>query len=207
MSSRDADVVPTLRPDVVLAVTPEGAGTLTDPLLGRRIRLDAQGVALCRALLPEHGETVTLAGVAASIGSPLEGVRTFAARLVSLDLCATPRARTRVAERLALAHVKAEPAGHLKVLAGARFGCTMCGSCCGGHNVGPVSEAVLAGLTVPLATLEPVIRAARRLDKELFVTLPGSAVSASPAVAVGSAAAVCRRLGWLSGSARRPAST
>lgn len=167
------DLVPTLRSDVVLAVTPEGVGTLTDPLFGRRIRLDALGVALCRALLPEHGETVAVFAIATAIGSAVESVRAFATRLVALDLCATPRAAVRVAERRALAQVKAAPAAHLKVLAGARFGCTMCGSCCGGHNIGPVSEAVLAGLRLPVATLEPVVRAARRLDKELFVTLPG----------------------------------
>jgi len=165
--------VPTLRPDVLLAMGPDGSGSLTDPVLGRRIKLDAQGIALCRELLPERGETVVLATVAANIGSTLEGVTSFAGRLVSLDLCATERARVRVAERLALAQVRARPAAHLAVLKDARFGCTMCGSCCGGHNVGPVSEAVLAGLELPLATLEPIVRAARRIDKELFVTLPG----------------------------------
>lgn len=166
--------VPTLRPDVVLAVGADGTGTLTDPVLGRRIKLDAQGIALCRELMPERGEQVALATIAANIGSTLEGVTSFAGRLVALDLVATERARVRVAERVALAQVKARPAAHIAVLKDARFGCTMCGSCCGGHNVGPVSEAVLAGLELPLATLEPVVRAARRIDKDLFVTLPSS---------------------------------
>ncbi len=157
-----------LRADVRIALGPDGAGALEDTTLGRRIKLDAQGVALCRGL----GQAAEV--IAASIGTTSESVQRFADRLVALDLCATPRAALRVAERKQLAAVQAAPAKHLKMLPNARFTCTMCGSCCGGHNVGPVSESVLDGLEDALPALAEVVRAARHMDKDLFVALPGS---------------------------------
>jgi Fe-S-cluster containining protein len=48
----------------------------------------------------------------------------------------------------------------------------MCGSCCGGHNVGPVTEAILEGLADSADALEADISRARRSEKGLFFGLP-----------------------------------
>lgn len=160
-----------LRDDVRIEVGADGSGALVDGALGRRIKLDARGVAIAQALAATDGAR-TATAISATIETDAAGVAGFAARLVALDLCDTARARTRVAERQALARVKARPAAHLATLAEARFGCTMCGSCCGGHNVGPVSQAVLDGLAAHLPALEAEVRAQRHVAKDLFVRLP-----------------------------------
>lgn len=165
--------VPPLREDVALEPRDDGGGSLSDPLFGRRIKLDARGLGICRALA-RAGGPAELDAIASEVGAPLEVVRGFVDKLVALDLCATERAAVRVAERRALARVMREPARHLATLAGARFACTMCGSCCGGHNIGPVSEAVLDGLGAAMGAIEPEVRAARRIDKPVFVVLPGA---------------------------------
>lgn len=173
-ASPEADhgaTLPALRADVRLEIGADGTGALVDGALGRRIKLDVRGVAIARALATPDGAR-TPEAVSAAIETDAAGVSGFAARLVALDLCDTPRATARVAERQALARVKARPAAHLAVLSGARFGCTMCGSCCGGHNVGPVSQSVLDGLAAELPAFEREIAAARHVAKDLFVTLP-----------------------------------
>lgn len=170
----DPEHVPALREGVHLEVAADGGGTLSDALMGRRIKLDARAVGICTHMTQGAG---TVTAIAEALGAPPESVRGFVARLVALDLCATERAAARAGDRRALATVKAKPALHLRMLAGARFGCTMCGSCCGGHNVGPVSEAVLDGLEPELDALAAEVRADRRVDKDLFLALPGAGES------------------------------
>lgn len=172
MSPAGAEHVPALREGVRLEVLADGNGTLSDALMGRRIKLDARAVGICAHMA--RGAT-TVSAIAEDVGAPAESVQSFVAKLVSLDLCATERAAARAGDREALAAVKDKPALHLRMLEGARFACTMCGSCCGGHNVGPVSEAVLDGLEPELDALAEVVRGARRVDKDLFLALPSGA--------------------------------
>lgn len=165
--------LPGLREGVELELSETG-GVLTDRVFGRRIKLDARGAALCRELSREvlgDQPAPALEELAAAVGSPIEVIGPFADKLLALDLVASERALKRLADRRALAAVRAEPARHLRVLPEARFECTMCGSCCGGHNVGPVSSAVLAGLDPAIPTLEPVVKRVRHVDKDLFVIL------------------------------------
>jgi Fe-S-cluster containining protein len=166
--------LPRLREGVVLETSDAGHSVLSDPELGRRIKLDPRGTALCRELARDvtRGEdAIGIEDLADALACPVDLVEAFAAKLVALDLVATERAKARLKDRRALAAVRAAPAEHLRVLAGARFECTMCGSCCGGHNIGPVSPKVLVGLDAVVPELEPAIREARRVDKQLFVVL------------------------------------
>lgn len=163
--------LPGLRAGVTVEVTGE-TGALFDATFGRRIKLDPRGLVLAQALAQATADRRPSA-LAALAQTEARTVVTLTDRLSALDLLDTPRARARARDRVSLAAVRAAPAAHLRPIPGRRFGCTMCGSCCGGHNVGPVSEAILDGLDAHLDALEPAIRAARKIDKDLFFVLPG----------------------------------
>ncbi|MCA9515085.1 MAG: YkgJ family cysteine cluster protein, partial [Myxococcales bacterium] len=97
------------------------------------------------------------------------------AAFARLFLLATPRAGALAAdaERAAAAAEGSRDDVPIVVRGDARFTCTMCGSCCGGHNV-PVFDDVLEGLADKI----PALEAATRTRKGLFVTLgkrPGAA--------------------------------
>lgn len=163
--SEDVNVpVPRLRAGVVL----DKAGrALVDTVFVRKIKLDDTGLAILSAL-----DAATMDELAERAGSDTKTVSTWLSRLMAFDLLDGERARARMADKNALAHVKAAPADHLRPLPGARFACTMCGSCCGGHVVGPVSPAILNGLAPHVPSLEAEVKAARKVDKGLFFVLP-----------------------------------
>jgi Fe-S-cluster containining protein len=163
--------LPGLRAGVEVEVSGE-TGALFDATFGRRIKLDPRGLVLAQALADATADRRPSA-LAALAQTEAKTVVTLTDRLSALDLLDTPRARARAKDRVSLAAVRATPAAHLRPIPGRRFGCTMCGSCCGGHNIGPVSDAILDGLDAHLDALEPAIRAARRIDKDLFFVLPG----------------------------------
>lgn len=163
------------------------ARTLDDPRFARRIKLDDAGLALLSAL-PEATSAEDLAKRA---GLELQQVAKWLARLGDLDLLDTPRANGRAADRAALGVVKAAPAEHLRPLEGARFACTMCGSCCGGHVIGPVSRPILAALEPHLPELEVEVRAERRVTKGLFFTTPAQRATPGEDVVCHAAAGSC----------------
>lgn len=158
---------PALRPGVFVD-SAGGAAALVDAIFTRRVKLDEAGLAIASGLAQGHG----LEALAEAAQTSPQHVTTWLSRLEALDLLDTPRARARANDRSRLQAVKASPLSHLRPLPGARFSCTMCGSCCGGHVVGPVTPNILAGLEPHLALLSAEVKAERRVDKGLFFVLP-----------------------------------
>lgn len=162
----------TLRPlRQAVAIEPAAAGSdfpaiLDDPDLGQRVKLDARGLEVARALDREQTLDELCVRLSAEPG-PIAKVIDFLRRLHLLD---TDEARAFVAASAAgRAWQDANPADvPLLIRDDAAFTCSMCGSCCGGHNVGPVSNDVLDGLRGLAAELT----AKTRSQKGLFFTLP-----------------------------------
>jgi hypothetical protein len=184
MPASDALTAPRLRAGV--HCDPD-ARTLDDPLFGRRVRLDDAGLALLTAL-PGCASTDELAERA---GLEPAQVAKWLARLAELDLLDSQRANARAEDRAALAAVRASPGSHLRPLEGARYACTMCGSCCGGHLVGPVSAQIMGGLAPHLAALEAEVRGERRVDKGLFFAAPTQRATPGEDVVCHAAAGSC----------------
>ncbi|MFO0744238.1 MAG: YkgJ family cysteine cluster protein [Myxococcota bacterium] len=162
-------LVPPLRADVRLEDTLGGGGqsakALFDAALGRRVKLDAAGALIAAGLA--QGRAMPAEELARAAGVEVAAVEKLAAGLARLHLLATPDADERVAvERMAKA-----PAAEVPILVrdDARFTCTMCGGCCGGHMVGPVSQKVLDGLDDHWPELERETGS----RKGLFFGLPG----------------------------------
>lgn len=144
--------VPPLRRDVRLEDLSQGLGghALHDALLGRRVKLDAAGAAIARGLA--GGVPSTIEALASASGAHPAAVEKLVGQLARLHLLETPEARERVAlEDVARASASTVP---ILVRDDARFSCTMCGGCCGGHMVGPVSQEVLDGLDEHWPALE-----------------------------------------------------
>lgn len=165
MSAPTSSTPPRLRAGVMLDVA---GRALVDAVFVRKIKLDDAGLAILGAL---DGDA-SIEEVAGRAGVDVATVSTWLSRLMAYDLLDGERARARMGDRQGLARVKAAPGDHLRPLSGARFSCTMCGSCCGGHVVGPVSRPILDGLAAHGAALENEVKAARKVDKGLFFVLP-----------------------------------
>ncbi|TNF32255.1 MAG: YkgJ family cysteine cluster protein [Deltaproteobacteria bacterium] len=160
------DLVPPLRAGVRLLPRTDAEGALLeDAILGRRIRLDGRGRDVALALDGPQ----PLAALAERLGGEPEPIAKAVAFFARLHLLDTDEARALAADAVALDEIeRAAPASvPLLVREDARFTCTMCGSCCGGHNVGPVFEDILDGLAPHAADLE----AATRTAKGLFFTM------------------------------------
>jgi len=155
--------IPALRSDVRLETLPGGGQALFDGLLGRRVKLDPAGAAIVQALA--HGVR-DLDALALATGVDPVAIDKLLSGLGRLSLLATPEAEDRVAtERVARAPAAEVP---IRARADARFTCTMCGGCCGGHMIGPVSDEVLAGLEAEW----PALERETGTRKGLFFTLP-----------------------------------
>ncbi|MDP6944974.1 MAG: YkgJ family cysteine cluster protein [Myxococcota bacterium] len=138
---------------------------ITDPDLGRRLRLDERFLAVARAL---PGSVAT---VAEHAGVDAELVPRIAALLDTHHLLDTPTARTHAEEAARTEAIRTHDPDTVPLLIrdDAAFTCTMCGSCCGGHNIGPVLADTLDGLAPHM----PRLATAARLDQSPFYTLPG----------------------------------
>jgi|GEM_PF-1966794 len=160
------DLVPPLRAGVRLLPRDDAPGALIeDPVLRRRVRLDPNGQAVASALdAPQP-----IADLAARLGADVEPIARAVTSFMRLHLLDTPEARALAFDAEALDRVEKTPPASVPLLVrdDARFTCTMCGSCCGGHNVGPVFDDVLDGLAPHAADLE----AATRTAKGLFFTM------------------------------------
>ena len=150
-----SDLLPSLRPTLQLAPSaPEEthAAVLVDPELGRRLRLDARGYQVAQLLDREQ----TLDELAERMGSEVAAVRKVIGLFQDLHLLDTDATRafvdaSKACDRWQSAHPSEVP---LLIREDARFSCTMCGGCCGGHNIGPIQEDVLAGLADKMAALQ-----------------------------------------------------
>jgi len=137
---------------------------IVDPSLARRLRLDASFLAVARALPGPARDVAERAEVDPEL------VPRIASALEAHHLLDTPTARTHAAEaegtRAILDHdPQTVP---LFIRDDAAFTCTQCGSCCGGHNVGPVLPDTLDALEPHM----PALATKARLDQSPFYTLP-----------------------------------
>jgi len=154
-----------LRDGVRLEPTSPDTAALFDPALGKRVKLDAAGTRLVRALAPGK----TTAALAAELGLDEGTVTRSLGALERLYMIDTPTSRALAEDAAATRRVQAaSPAeAPLLVRPEARFTCTMCGSCCGGHNVGPVDRDILEGLAPHLDRLEAASGSPRGLFFEV----------------------------------------
>jgi Fe-S-cluster containining protein len=146
---------------------PEVPFVLTDRGLGRRIRLDEIG-----ALVAEHlDRPQTLDELAERLKTKPSNLERAVAFFEGYHLLDTEQTRTMVSEASAATKMQAMDAQTVPLIIrdDARFSCTMCGSCCGGTNIGPVSDSVMEGLKPHLGTLEKKMKA----TSGLFFTVPG----------------------------------
>ena len=157
--------IPARRADLML----EGEGDSTavmDPVLGRRIRLGAVGGAILRALDAARD----LDGLAAVVEMPTGQVEAALRGLEGLRLLDTESARQVVHDAEAVSAVSQADAATVPLLIreDARFGCTMCGSCCGGHNIGPVAVDIVQGLS----DVSEALAETTGTEKGLFFKVP-----------------------------------
>lgn len=143
-----------------------GGGFLVDADLGARVRLDPRGLELAAALDAPQ----TVESLAERLSAEPEAIARMVAAFEANNLLDTEAARTLAADaRASEAAARTPPATvRLSIRADAAFTCTMCGSCCGGHQVGPVQDDVLRGLEPHTDALV----AATRATRGLFVTMP-----------------------------------
>lgn len=160
--------IPRLREGVNIQRSPISgtmAAVLSDPALGRRLRLDETVAAVAEALDGQRDAEQ----LAEALQLEVESVRRAADFLRGQALLATPEAQAVVQGAARAAAYAASPQdAPLIIRHDAAFTCTMCGSCCGGHNVGPVKQDVLDGLGPHLNDLA----AETGTKKGLFFTVP-----------------------------------
>ena len=159
-----------LRSDLVIeedTSRPDVPFVLTDVGLSRRIRLDEIG-ALVAEHLDRHQTVQELADRLKTKPANLERPLAF---FEAYHLLETEQTRQMVTEAEATVQMQAMDPQTVPLLIREddRFTCTMCGSCCGGTNIGPVSESVMEGLKPHLGTLEKKMKA----TSGLFFTVPG----------------------------------
>lgn len=143
---------------------------LLDEELGQRVKLDPTALAVAQALDRDRSE----AELAQELGKEPEMVSRAVEMLRRLHLLECEETRAFVnAARATASWQQANPAEvPLIIRDDAAFTCTLCGSCCGGHNVGPVSGEVLNGLGPHAAEL----MASTRTQKGLFFEVPSGQV-------------------------------
>ncbi len=147
--------IPPLREGLRVASVPDNddfPAVLIDADLEQRLKLDPTVLAITRALADG---SPSIAALAEATGAEPDLVERAVGLLRRMHLLDTDDTRAFVADASAVrAQQSADPAAvPLLIRDDAAFTCTMCGSCCGGHNVGPVSDAVLDGLTPHLDML------------------------------------------------------
>ncbi len=174
VAAESAAIVPAARRDLVIEPPDEGAASVrvVDPLLGQQFRLQPDAVALL-ALLDEPQPFERLAAAYAEVtaaGAAPGALRVTLDRFSRLLLLDDARSRAaRAVVESTEAWRQASPAEvPLVLLPEARFRCTCCGGCCGGHNIGPVRQALARELRDSPLARERV--QALGPPKELFFT-------------------------------------
>ncbi len=161
--------IPPLRSDLVIEPR-EGddafVAVLSDPELGQRMKLDRTGLAVVQALDAAR----TMEELADLTGVEPELIERTVSFLGRLHLLQSDRTNAFLdSARAGREQQQRDPATvPLIIREDAAFSCTMCGSCCGGHNVGPVQADILEGLSDKFDDLADLTRT----DKGLFFRLP-----------------------------------
>jgi Fe-S-cluster containining protein len=162
-----ANVIPPLRDDLIIEQDEAtGAGAVHDKALGQRIKLDARGIAVLRSLDRQQ----SLTDLAERLDSSEENLGRVIDVLQRRHLLQDDDTRLHVEESTSLTEVLAAPSSEVPLLIRpeAAFSCTMCGSCCGGHNIGPVLPDTRAGIEAHRDEL----LTATGSEGDLFVTVP-----------------------------------
>lgn len=141
-------MIPPLRPDLIWEeASPDSPFVhLVDRRLGRSLRVDRRGQAL--AMLMDHhqtdGELLSRFAAAHPPMTP-EALQRVINSFTGLGLLESPLVEQLVDERNEMrARYQADPnAVPFLIPDGLRFSCSLCGSCCTGVNVGPVTEDVV----------------------------------------------------------------
>jgi Fe-S-cluster containining protein len=144
------------------------AAILSDTTLGQRLRLDDRGLQVARLL----DRPQTLSELAERMGAQPANAQNVVQVFTRLHLLDTPESRAFVADAEATRawQVDNPDAVPLLVRPDAAFTCSMCGGCCGGHNVGPVMADVATGIQEVVDSLEGDIKG----KKGLLATLPSA---------------------------------
>ncbi|MFT7625458.1 MAG: Fe-S-cluster containining protein [Myxococcota bacterium] len=163
-------LVPALRVGVAVEPAPQDSSfpaVLIDTELERRMKLDWTVLAVAERLSEGPSDLTELVEITEADPEVVEQAVALLQRMHVLDTEAT---RAFVADARAVRERQtAEPSTvPLLIRADAAFSCTMCGSCCGGHNVGPVSDEVLEGL----APYQQMLRDVTGSAKGLFFEVP-----------------------------------
>ena len=144
----------------------EFPASLVDAELGQRMKLDGRGYEVAQLLNRERAleELVEALGVEEAV--VLRAVGLFE-RMHLLD---TESSRAFVAQALETRAFQLEnpDTAPLLIREDAAFTCTMCGSCCGGHNVGPVAADIVAGLR----PMRDALIESTGTEKGLFFSVP-----------------------------------
>lgn len=168
------DLVPPLRADIELLPNEDNEAfpfVLNDPSIGQRIKLDPQGYTIASLLdrpqtISELFERLIDYGMAVKEETLPRVVRFFA----NYHLLHTPEYEAFMASRATEATHEVDLETVPLIFDEGeedRFNCVMCGSCCGGHNVGPVEPDVLARLRDKKDELLKLTRS----NKGLFFTV------------------------------------
>jgi len=163
------DQIPALRASITIEEFDEDErfpARLVDVELSQRIRLDSLGRQVAEALRT----TRSLEELVERLGAKESSVRRIVATLERLQVLDTEQSRAFVisdkkTREMAAADPMTVP---LLIRDDARFTCSMCGSCCGGQNVGPVSQEKVASLKPKF----PVLREITGVKKPFFVDVP-----------------------------------
>jgi Fe-S-cluster containining protein len=153
------DSLPALRAGLTL-----GDDAIVDTALGRRLRLDASFLAVASALPGPPNEVAARAQVDPSL------VTRIVKALDSHHLLDTEAARVHVEDAEAIQEALNHDPDTVPLIIrdDAAFTCTQCGSCCGGHNIGPVLPDTLEALSPHMSALATTAR----LSGSPFYSLP-----------------------------------
>ena len=153
------DTLPALRDGLII-----GEDTIMDPLLGRRLRLDESFLAVASTLPGSADE------IAARTQLDAELVLRVTRSLEAQHLLDTGATRAHIKDVTALRDTLTQDpdAVSLIIRDDAAFTCTQCGSCCGGHNIGPVLPDTLDALSPHMSALTT----AAKLNASPFYSLP-----------------------------------
>jgi Fe-S-cluster containining protein len=161
--------IPALRASILIeefASDERFPARLVDKELSQRIRLDALGLRIARAL----SMPATIHDLVETVGAKESSIERIVTTLERLQVLDTEKSRAFIeSENQAKAMAEADPMTvPLLIRDDARFTCSMCGSCCGGQNVGPVSAEKVASLKPKF----PILRERTGVKKPFFMDVP-----------------------------------
>ena len=164
------DMVPQRRAGIRVQQNEDGRWVLIDDVINRRLPVDERGAQAIQLL----DRPQTLAEFSQRLGSDVAAARRIIALFTRVQLLATADTDALMQDHKETQRIAAMDPADVPLIIDerARFGCTMCGSCCGGHNIGPVFDDTIDGLRDKLPGLRPKMR----VDKGFFfeiATAPG----------------------------------